>query len=77
MLFLTYIIKKGKMDVDEILRKYGRKLESQIEQAPTESYSKEYLTFKKEMAPEISRYERWCQSLGNLVKISLSPKDEV
>lgn len=79
MLFLNYIIeriKRGQMEVDEILRKYGKKIESEIETDSEESFSREYLTFKREMAPEISRYERWCQSLGNSVKIKLSPKDE-
>jgi hypothetical protein len=65
------------MDVDEILKKYGRKIENQIDSTPTNqnSYSKEYVTFKKEMAPETTKYEKWCQSLGNSVKIKLAEKD--
>ncbi len=65
------------MNVDEILKKYGRKIENQIETTPTNnrSYSKEYLTFKKEMAPETTRYEKWCRTLGNSIKIKLAEKD--
>lgn len=61
---------------DEILEKYGQKIESQLgEYTPSRSFSKEYLTFKKEMLPEMSRYKRWCDTLGNLIKIRASDKD--
>ncbi len=65
------------MDVDEILRKYGKKIENQIDSSPgdNEIYSKDYRTFKKEMSPETTRYEKWCQGLGNSVKIKLAEKD--
>ena len=39
-------------------------------------YSREYALFKKEMAPELSKYEKWCNSLGKTVKIKLAPKDQ-
>lgn len=61
----------------EILDKYSKKLESEIAKEPTQSYSAEYMSFKKEMVPEISRYERWAKSLGNMIKINVSKKDEV
>ena len=34
------------------------------------------MKFKKEMAPELTRYERWCCSLGSLIKLKVSKKDE-
>ncbi len=60
----------------EILEKYSKKLESQIAAEPSQSYSAEYIRFKGEMVPEISRYERWAKSLGNIVTIKVSKKDE-
>ncbi|MCL5730007.1 MAG: hypothetical protein M1165_00355 [Candidatus Pacearchaeota archaeon] len=70
-----------KPDVNEILKKYGSKIESQINTAGTSgssnSYSKAYSAFKEEMAPAWSRYEKWCHSLGNIIKLNISQKDEV
>ena len=67
-----------KPDVKDILQKYGAKLEGQIKTTNIENsdYSREYLTFKKEMSPEFSRYERWCHSLGNFIRLKVSAKDE-
>ena len=52
-------------DVGEILRKYGSKIEGklQISENKKVDYSQEYVRFKEEMSPEISRYERWAKSL--------------
>lgn len=69
----------GKPDVKDILRKYGRKIENRINSPDInikESYSREYLKFKEEMAPELTRYERWCKSLGSLIKLNISDKDK-
>jgi len=61
----------------EILEKYGRKLKSEIEVFPSSvNYSEEYIKFKKEMIPELSRYEIWAQSLGNLFRVKLAEKDK-
>ena len=54
----------------EILAKYSRKLESEIESSP-EQESSEYTKFKQEMIPEITKYERWCQSLGKVIKLNI------
>ena len=67
-------------DVDEILRKYGNKLETAVstfnaKQSTGTDYSREYVKFKDEMSPEISRFERWCKSLGNVIKLKISEKD--
>ena len=66
------------MNVDEIFQKYGKKIEQQMHKDSFVSgdFSREYLQFKREMAPELSRYERWCQSLGSLIKLKVSQKDE-
>jgi len=66
-------------NIDEILRKYGSKIESQLSTQKTEKvdYSQEYIKFKNEMAPEISKFERWCKSLGNVIKLKISEKDAI
>ena len=63
-------------NTDEILRKYGSKIESQIETSQSLSQSSEYLKFKEDLLPVPSKYQRWCLALGNLVKVRLSPKEE-
>ena len=64
----------------DILRKYGSKIESQMQSSPyrasSGNYSREYTKFKQEMAPDLSRYERWCHSLGNIIKLKVSDKDK-
>jgi hypothetical protein len=63
---------------DEILKKYGAKIESQINSSQEErEYSKEYLQFKQDMIPEISSYKKWVDSLGNIIKIKVSEKERV
>ncbi len=67
-------------NVDEILRKYGSKIESQISTSATQGnkkidYSQEYIRFKEEMSPEISKFERWAKSLGGTIKLKISEKD--
>jgi len=68
-----------KPSVDEILRKYGGKLNNQIDSSKDNqniNYSREYSKFKEEMAPDLSIYEKWCRSLGSIIKLNLSKKDE-
>src|SRR3989344_1581140 len=65
----------------DIIEKYSRKLESEISsdfssQTQAQAYSQEYSQFKSDMIPELSRYEKWAQSLGNIIKISVSQKDK-
>ena len=67
-------------DVNDILKKYGNKIESQINTTTVQNnsgYSQAYSTFKEEMAPAWARYEKWCHSLGNLIKLKISQKDEL
>ncbi len=67
------------VDVKDILRKHSARIERQM--ATTKSfgdvgYSREYLKFKKEMAPQLSKYERWCKSLGNIIRLKVAKTDE-
>ena len=70
----------SKKDVEDILKKYESKIESKISTSSSEiknmNYSQEYIKFKEEMAPEISRYEKWCKSIGSLIKLKISEKDK-
>jgi len=50
-------------DVKDILRRYGSKIEGQIKtdvaaRMGKGNYSQEYVKFKQEMAPELSKYEK-------------------
>ena len=65
------------MEADEIFKKYGRKLDEQInsEDIDISSFSKEYQSFKQDLMPQLSRYEQLCKTLGNIVKINVSEKD--
>ena len=62
----------------DILAKYGKKLESQLgdETVSEESYSESYMRFREEMVPELNRYERWAKTLGDVIKIRVSEKDQ-
>lgn len=69
-----------KKEIEDILRKYGSKIESRIStfspRIKNRNYSQEYLKFKQEMAPEISKYEKWCKSVGSIIKLKISEKDK-
>ncbi len=62
---------------DEILKKYRSRIESQLTNSVPATNSAEYTTFKEEMRPEITKYERWTLTLGNLMKINIAEKDRV
>ena len=66
---------------DEILKKYQKKIESEVKTDNTnynrENYSRDYEQFKQDMLPEMSRYKRWADSLGSIIKIRLSDKENV
>jgi hypothetical protein len=68
----------GKPTVDEILKKYGGKIESEIKTSELGVIkdSKSYLKFKEERENELTTYERWCNTLGSIVKMKPSQKDE-
>ena len=60
---------------EEILKKYSKKLESQISTESSIERSSEYAEFKQEMIHEPTSYERWAKSLGNLITIKIAEKD--
>ena len=66
------------VDVNDILRRHASRIEGQIRTTQIENvnYSREYVKFKEEMAPNLSRYETWCRSLGSLIKLKVAAKDE-
>jgi hypothetical protein len=68
------------MEVDEILRKYSKKIDGDVAgsvKADLSKVSSEYDKFKQDLMPELSRYERWVKSVGSVVKIGVSEKDDV
>ena len=69
-----------KPDVKDILRKYVAKIEGKVGPASANlagGYTSAYASFKQEMAPELSKYEKWCKSLGNVIKLKVSEKDAI
>lgn len=70
--------RRGRPSVRDILRKHSARIEGQIKSDSfgDVSYSREYVKFKGEMAPELSRFEKWCRTLGNVIKLNISKKDE-
>ena len=67
-----------RLSADDVMQKYSGKLDKQVKTAKSKNvnYSREYVKFKKEMAPELTRYEKWCQSLGKKVKLNVAEKDK-
>jgi len=70
-------MKENKPTTDEIMKKYGAKIEGQIANFDSEEYSKSYQEFRKEMSPTYSKYEKFCKNIGNLVRINPSKKDTI
>lgn len=64
--------------VEDIFKRYGRKLESEVsaEKIDVGGFSREYLQFKEDMMPQLSRFERLCKGLGDIIKIKIAEKDE-
>lgn len=69
-----------KKKVEDILKKYQKKIAGEIEAAPEvkleESFSREYEFFREEMiAREQTSYERWCNRAEKIFGITPSEKD--
>jgi len=65
--------------VDEVLRKYGGQIEKAISSegsSNSSGYSKEYLQFKKEIAPALSTYEKLARGVGKVINFKLKKTDE-
>lgn len=75
----------GRPSAGDIMKKYGKKLESQlqVEDRSVEAgssggrYSGEYEQFLRDMKPELSAYEKWAQTLGNIISIKIAEKDRL
>ena len=65
------------VSTEEILNKYKRKIESEVESSNFSESSSDYQQFRQEMIPEISSYEKWAKSLGNLITLKLAEKDRI
>lgn len=64
--------------VEEILRKYGRDFKTSRKRFEENgNFSQSYLKFKEEISPPFSKYEKWCHSIGNFLKINLAEKDRI
>ncbi len=62
----------------DILKKYSSKIEQEINtNSSSGDFSQEYLQFKEDMLLEVSRYEKWAKSLGNLITVKVSEKDKI
>jgi hypothetical protein len=60
--------------IDELYARYGKRIEEAGGEEVGE-VSEDYLEFKKEMMPAFSRYEKWCQRIGSVLKLKLAEKD--
>lgn len=69
---------EGKPSVEDVLKKYGAKIEGQVKSSDvdTQQFSQSYEKFKSEMTGTYSGYEKWCNTLGNFIKMKPSAKDE-
>ena len=68
------------MDVNEVLKKYTRKIEEEMNtfnsiSVNEEIISKDYTQFKDDLMPELSRYEKWAKQIGGIVRLKLASKD--
>ena len=66
-----------KPTTEDILRKYGAKIEGELKGYTPGKFSGSYETFRKAMTPRFSRYEKWCKALGNLFHMNLAEKDRI
>lgn len=63
---------------EDIMRTYGAKLEKEITGFDSGGgYSRSYANFKASMTPILSSYEKWCKSLGNIIRVNPSKKDGI
>ncbi|MBS3089237.1 hypothetical protein J4402_05725 [Candidatus Pacearchaeota archaeon] len=67
----------GAPSTEEILAKYESKLQSEFDRGSVdrEDLSEEYVRFKEEMIPEMSKYSKWAKSLGNAITLKIAEKD--
>lgn len=64
------------VDAEEILRKYGKKIDNEINSGIQEKdFSKDFEQFRNEMVPSLNRFEGLASSLGSVISIKLAQKD--
>ncbi|MCA9487427.1 MAG: hypothetical protein KC516_00520 [Nanoarchaeota archaeon] len=70
--------KYRKPTVEEIMEKYGSKIEGKINTSAIsqKNYSQSYVKFKGEIGKSFAGYERWANNLGNIIRVKPSKKDE-
>jgi len=61
-------------EVEEIIKKFSGKLKREI--AAPLPYSSEYLQFKEEIFPSLTRFERVCKNCSRILRTRASKKDE-
>jgi len=69
----------GRPNIDDILKKHAARIEQSIkttQDIEKVNYSQSYSKFKEELAPELTRYEKWCRSLGGIIKLKISQKEQ-
>lgn len=66
----------SKESVKDILKRYEAKIESEMKEEGPSDYSVEYGKFREETLAQLSGYERACKSVGRVIKLKLSAKDE-
>lgn len=62
-------------DASEIIRKYEKRFEENVETEDPGDFSQEYQRFRKEMAPDLTRYENLAKSFGSIIRVKPSRKD--
>ena len=62
-------------NAEDIYKKYSSRIEMELEK-DVQDVSKNYVDFKQEMMPSISKYEKWVKAIGGLFNIKLADKDE-
>ncbi|MEA3329157.1 MAG: hypothetical protein U9Q06_00245 [Nanoarchaeota archaeon] len=64
-------------EIDEILKKYESKISSQINpDVDVGDVSKDYAQFKRDMLPNLGKFESLAHSFGSFLKLKLSEKDK-
>ena len=69
------------VSTDDILRKYGSKIERQMKgfdssNSGQQKFSQSYERFREGMIPSFTRYEKWCKAMGNFFTIKVAEKDK-
>jgi Flp pilus assembly protein TadB len=79
IIIIVFMAKKEAPSTDDILKKYGARIKKQMgssgSSSETQKFSKSYAKFKGAMIPEFSRYEKWCKTFGNFIKMKVGEKD--